>query len=70
MDGRIAEYKAKLTKDSEKLLLSWDGLREAYSGDSFVYKVRDKEFKVALVAESLAGTKIPKVMVPNFTTIL
>ncbi len=65
LDGRIAEYKARLTKESEELLLGWDELRQAYSGDSFVYKVRDKEFQVALTAETLAGTKIPKVMVPD-----
>ncbi len=65
LDGCIAQYTAGLTKESEKLLLSWDGLRQAYSGDNFVYKVRDQEFKVALTAESLSGTKISKVIVPD-----
>jgi isobutyryl-CoA mutase len=65
LDGRIAAAEQALAKDARALLAGWDELRRSYGGDVFTYKVRDKEFKVALTSETLAGTKIPKVMVPD-----
>jgi isobutyryl-CoA mutase len=65
IEEKIESYKAELTDETKKLLAGWDDLRNRYSGDTFSYKVRDREFKVQLTAETLAGTKIPKVVVPN-----
>ncbi len=59
-------YEAKLHPHAKKLLESWDTLRESYSGDTFVFKVRDKEIKMELTTESLAGLKIPKVAFPKY----
>ena len=39
---------------------------EAYSGDEYVVKIRDKEIRTRLVSESLSGTKIRKVILPKF----
>ncbi|HWU68887.1 MAG TPA: fused isobutyryl-CoA mutase/GTPase IcmF [Stenotrophobium sp.] len=56
-----------LTADSKKLLHDWPATRESYSGDEFVYKVRDKEFRTPLNRTSLSGTKIPRVALPRFS---
>ena len=65
IDTRINELKQQLGDDAASLLDSWDKLRISYTGDTFSYKVRDKEFSIKLTSETLSGTKIPKVIVPN-----
>ncbi|MDD5308362.1 MAG: methylmalonyl-CoA mutase family protein [Deltaproteobacteria bacterium] len=65
IDARLSALGKELCDDAKTLLASWDDLRKAYEGDTFRYEVRGKEFKVALTSETLAGTKIPKVMVPE-----
>jgi isobutyryl-CoA mutase len=40
---------------------------EAYSGDEYVVKIRDKEIRTQLTSQSLSGTKIRKVILPTFT---
>lgn len=60
-------------KDSEqdakakKLLDMWPQTLEAYSGDEYVVKIRDKEIRTKLTTESLSGTKIRKVILPKYT---
>jgi methylmalonyl-CoA mutase len=56
-----------LTIDSKKALHDWPAVREAYSQEEYVYKVRDKEFRTPLNRVSLSGTKIPRVALPRFT---
>lgn len=48
------------------LLESYDALKEQYAGDEFVYKVRDREIRTPLYRESLAGTRIPRVCLPDY----
>src|SRR5690606_17400366 len=36
-----------------------------YSGEEFVYTVRDREFRVPLTRQTLAGTKVPRVSLPR-----
>ncbi|WP_249663509.1 hypothetical protein, partial [Lysinibacillus fusiformis] len=49
-----------------RILDNWQTLKEAYAGDEFVTKVRDKEIRTILKTTSLSGTKIPKVALPKF----
>jgi methylmalonyl-CoA mutase len=49
------------------LLAGWDQLKEDYSGDEYVVKVRDKELRTALTRTSLSGTKISRVSLPRFS---
>lgn len=44
---------------------AWEDTRQQYKKDSFTYKVRDREFTVAMTRETLAGTKIPRVIFPE-----
>lgn len=56
----------ELTAESKRILDNWQALKEAYAGDEFVTKVRDKEIRTILITTSLSGTKIPKVVLPKF----
>lgn len=56
----------ELTAESKRILDNWQTLKEAYAGDEFVTKVRDKEIRTILKTISLSGTKIPKVVLPKF----
>jgi len=56
----------ELTAESKRILDNWQALKEAYAGEEFVTKVRDKEIRTILTTTSLSGTKIPKVVLPKF----
>ncbi|MFS0575908.1 fused isobutyryl-CoA mutase/GTPase IcmF [Sporosarcina sp. 179-K 3D1 HS] len=58
--------KDELTAESKRIIQNWNALKESYSGDEFVTKIRDKELRTALTTTSLAGLKIPKVVLPKF----
>ena len=54
-----------LDKTSRHALQSWDERRATYSADSYTYSVRGRDFTVPLYTESLSGTRIPRVIMPN-----
>jgi methylmalonyl-CoA mutase len=56
----------QLHPESKKVIEEWPALKEAYSQDQFVTKIRDKELVTQLYTESLSGTKIPKVALPKY----
>ena len=62
------QEKARAAMDPEtvRLLEEWPRTVAAYSGDEFVCRVRDREIRVPLTAESLARQRIPKVVLPRF----
>ena len=60
------EMAARLDPDCRRLIEDWPKLREAYSGQEFVYKVRNKEIRVPLTTTSLSGSAISKVSLPDF----
>jgi isobutyryl-CoA mutase len=51
---------------ARKLLQQWPDMQNAYAGDEYVVKIRDKEIRTALTTTSLSGTKIRKVALPQF----
>ena len=56
---------AKQLPEARKFLEGWNELHESYRGDVYRYKVRGQEYKVKLTETTLAGTQIPRVIVPN-----
>lgn len=56
----------ELTAESKRILENWAALKEAYTGDEFITKIRDKEIRTILRTESLSGIKIPKIVLPQF----
>ena len=41
-------------------------MQKAYAGDEYVVKIRDKEIRTALTTQSLSGTTIRKVALPQY----
>ncbi|WP_341322312.1 fused isobutyryl-CoA mutase/GTPase IcmF [Solibacillus sp. FSL H8-0523] len=66
LDALIEGVQNELTNESKRILTNWQTLKEAYAGDEFITKVRDKEIKTTLRTESLSGLKIPRVALPSF----
>ncbi|MGJ8669448.1 MAG: fused isobutyryl-CoA mutase/GTPase IcmF [Oceanococcus sp.] len=67
LEQQLEKRDDHLNGESKKLLKTWPETVKNYSGDTFTYKVRDKEISVPLNRESLSGTKIPKVALPRFS---
>ena len=55
-----------LDGQAKRILETWAAKKANYAGHEFVYKVRDREFKVKPFTESLSHTRIPKVAMPKF----
>ncbi|MCB0284973.1 MAG: methylmalonyl-CoA mutase, partial [Calditrichaeota bacterium] len=62
----IGEKDAQLSHESKQLLARWSELKQRYSQDELVVKIRDKELRTKLTYTSLSGNKIPKVALPKF----
>jgi methylmalonyl-CoA mutase len=56
----------RLTPVSKKLITHWPKKTEAYKKDLYEYKVRDKVISQPMFSTSLSGTRIPKVILPQF----
>jgi isobutyryl-CoA mutase len=61
-----AEVEKKLSPASKNILDNWESLKEKYSADKFVTKIRDKELVTELKTKSLSGLMIPKVALPRY----
>lgn len=55
-----------LAPECAAMLQDFERLREQYSGDEFVYKVRDREVRTPLHKDSLSGMHVPRVALPRF----
>ncbi|WP_019560189.1 MULTISPECIES: fused isobutyryl-CoA mutase/GTPase IcmF [Caldimonas] len=57
---------AQLEPAARKLLAQWPQMQQAYAGDEYVVKIRDKEIRTSLVHTTLSGNKIRKVVLPKY----
>jgi isobutyryl-CoA mutase len=65
--GALAERREQhLEPAARKLLAMWPDMQKAYAGDEYVVKIRDREVRTALTRTSLSGTKIRKVVLPQY----
>ena len=64
---KLADERAtRVDRDAAKLIEQWPAMQQAYAGDEYVVKIRDKEIRTALTTKSLSGTTIRKVVLPPF----
>ncbi len=64
---QVAEmFKRHLDPQVQDILDTWAEKRGKYSEEEFVYEVRGKKITVPNYTKSLAGTMIPKVILPKF----
>ncbi|MCE9501887.1 MAG: methylmalonyl-CoA mutase family protein, partial [Leptospira sp.] len=68
LETEIAKADSGLNAEDIEWLENWNSLRDSYKEEFLVFKVRDKEIKQKLHFESLAGTRIPLVSLPSFSS--
>ena len=56
----------RLEPAAAKLLAQWPAMQQAYAGDEYVVKIRDKEIRTRLTLITLSGSKIRKVVLPSY----
>jgi methylmalonyl-CoA mutase len=66
LDHLIAERERKLDPRAKKLLEMWPDMQQAYAGDEYVVKIRDREIRTQLTYKTLSGTSIRKVALPRY----
>ncbi|RFB17250.1 methylmalonyl-CoA mutase [Bacillus sp. HNG] len=66
LENLKAQYEAKLSDESKKILANWEATKETYKGDKFITKIRDREIITILKTKSLSGLSIPKISLPGF----
>ena len=66
LDPLIAQREQSLDPRCHKLLGMWPAMRQAYSGDEYVVKIRDREIRTALTYKTLSGTLVRKVALPRY----
>ncbi|MEU6719908.1 fused isobutyryl-CoA mutase/GTPase IcmF [Nonomuraea sp. NPDC046802] len=70
-DPRLEELRAQadgdLTDESRALIDGWPAVKEHYSADELVVKVRDREIHTPLWRETLSGNRVPRVALPRYS---
>ncbi len=66
MDELIQARDKQLSAESHALLETWPSVREQYSGEEHVVKIRDRELRTRLLNETLSGSRIRRVSLPKF----
>lgn len=62
----LVEQEANLDHQSRSLLDEWPSLKKSYQGAELVSFVRDQEIRSPLRHETLSGTSIPRVALPDY----
>ena len=63
----LAVHREQIQEPSaKKLLAQWPEMQQAYAGDEYVVKIRDKEIRTQLTTKSLSGTTVRKVCLPKY----
>jgi isobutyryl-CoA mutase len=62
----INKAEESLDKETVILLKEWENTKKTYTKDELVYNVRNKEIRLPLFSTSLAGIRIPKIVLPEF----
>jgi methylmalonyl-CoA mutase len=65
INQEIEKLSSTLDDETIKLIKEWEKIKEIYSKDLLVTKIRDKEIKYELTTKTLSGNKIPKIALPK-----
>jgi len=60
------EMAGRIDPECLKLVEDWPRLKKAYAKEEYAYTVRGRKIRVPLTTESLSGTRISKVALPDF----
>ena len=57
----------KLSVENRKIIEGWQSKVQRYKDEFYIFKVRDKELKIATYTKSLSHLSIPKVSMPKYS---
>ena len=66
LQERFEEVKLDLNPKNWKIIEEWEAKVKKYKDPEYIFKVRDKEIKIATHTESLSHLQIPKVSMPKY----
>ena len=66
LDKLIKEREERQDLRAKNLLENWPEIKDSYSGEEYVVKIRDKEIRTKLSRKTLSGTEIRKVVLPRY----
>ncbi|MEZ5199019.1 MAG: methylmalonyl-CoA mutase family protein [Bacteroidales bacterium] len=66
LDNEYKQIELNLDGHNREILEKWEDKVNSYKSRFFVFKVRDKEFKLATHTESLSHLQIPKIALPKY----
>jgi len=66
LEKAFSEEELDLDPRNMEIIRSWDEKVKAYKDKEFVFKVRDKEFRMDTHTESLSHINIPKITLPRY----
>ncbi|SEN15614.1 fused isobutyryl-CoA mutase/GTPase IcmF [Nonomuraea pusilla] len=67
LDELAGRAESELSDESRALLDAWPKLKEQYSADELVVKVRDREIHTPLWRDTLSGNRVPRVALPRYS---
>lgn len=56
----------KLDPRALRLVGEWEEIKQAYSGDDYVFTVRGREIRIPLRFRTLSGSSLPRIVLPKF----
>lgn len=65
INKEVEKLSSTLDEETLKLIKEWERIKEIYSKDMLITKIRDKEIKYELTTTTLSGSKIPKIALPK-----
>ena len=68
INDKISTLKLDFDARNQKIIDDWQDLNKSYLNDFFTFNVRGKDIKIATSTESLSHSRIPKVVLPKFTS--
>lgn len=66
LGSMVQDAQQKLDPTTLKIIEGWEKKKKSYKDEHYIFRVRDKEIKIATHTESLSHLKIPKVSMPPF----
>jgi len=66
LEKQYHHFELDLDGHNKEILESWDEKVKSYKAKYYVFKVRDKEFKLTTHTESLSHLQIPKITLPRY----
>ena len=66
LETELAKVSAELLPKNRALVEGWSGVQALYKAPEYVFKVRDKELRMATHTESLSHTQVPKISTPRY----